>query len=110
MYDSNRDDTIPRATEVLGHFKRNITADALNRLRDAFKAGWKSPVKITNPLDFEIKVDFGRSLPDDARKAVESELAHHGWANHIFTTHVVDGVAADQLLVKLDHTEACKYA
>lgn len=105
-----RDDTLPRATEVLGHFRRNITADALNRLRDAFKAGWKSPIKITNPLDFEIKVDFGRSLPDDARKAVESELVLHGWTNHKFTTHVVEGVAADQVLVKLEPAEARKYA
>lgn len=108
MYEG-RDDTLPRASEVLGHFKRNITHDALNKLRDAFKEGWKSPIKITSPLDFKIEVSFGRTLPVDALKAVEAELNAHGWTNHIMVTKSVEGVASHHLTVMLNHEEASKY-
>lgn len=109
MYE-DRDDTLPRASAVLGHFKRNITHDALTKLRDAFTNAWKSPVTITSPLDFEVGVDFGRVLPDDTKKAIESELTLHGWDNYILTTGNKDGVEQHVLVVKLNHAEASVYA
>lgn len=109
MYE-NRDDTLPRANDVMGHFKRNVKVAALNKMRDAFKAGWSSPIKITNPLDFKIEVSFGRTLPLDVVEAVEAELKEHGWTNYTMVINSVDGVSTHNLTVLLNHEEAAKYA
>lgn len=107
-----RDDTLPRAGAVLQHFRRNVEAEMLNLMRDEFKKQWSSPIQIKNPLDFKVEVWFGRVLPADILKAIESELAEHGWKNCYLDLEAKEegGEKQHYLMVKLDHAEACKYA
>ena len=107
-----RDDTLPRAANVMSHFRRNLEAATLNMMRDEFKKQWGSPVQIKNPLDFKVEVWFGRVLPPEILKAIESELTEHGWKNyHLDLSAQEEGDEKQHyLMVKLDHTEACKYA
>lgn len=109
MYET-RDDTIPRADEVLGFFCRNLEHAARVKMREAFKAVWNETAPTSSPLDFKVTVKFGRVLPDPVLKAIETELQDHGWTNFVFDAVEVDGVKQSTLVVMLDNSKASEYA
>lgn len=101
-----RDDSFVRPKEVLGHFRRTIEREALQKMYDAFAQTWAQTKDADCPLDFKVNVGFGRVLPDDVVKRIEKELKDHEWTNYRLE------VAAGQhlLLVKLEPEEAKPYA
>ena len=110
MYET-RDDTLPRANEVLAHFKRNVQNEALTKMRNAFKAAWTSPVTVTNPLHFKVSVWFGRVLPDDIIKAIHAELKEHGWDTYALGLATPDNGSEQHFLgVTLNPLAASPYA
>lgn len=115
IYDT-RDDTLPRPSDIIGHFKRNLRIDVLDKVRQAFKKSWGAPIKIKSPLEFRVEVKFGAVLPDDIVKDVQKELADHDWKTYTLATQKrMEGSAQDPelehvLVVKIDPKEAEQYA
>lgn len=107
-----RDDTLPRPGAILNHFRQNIQLAALTKMRKAFEEAWNSNTRVDSPLDFKVIVWFDRVLPDDVKRAVESELTTHGWTN--YTIEVRDNPLKDHpetvLNCKLDPEKAKLYA
>lgn len=109
MYET-RDDTIPRADEVLDFFCRNLEHAARVKMREAFKAVWNETAPTSSPLEFKVFVEFERVLPDFILKAIEDELKAHGWTNFVFDVKETDGFKQSTLSVMLDHDKASEYA
>lgn len=104
MY-GNRDDRLPRPSEIINHFRLAKRQWALDLVRDAFKKAWGPDRKVECPLDFKVNVGFGEILSQEILDAVQSELETHGWTNYRLEEHEGQHL----LLVKLDPDEARPY-